>query len=167
MPRTTCPQRGGRLTHLTEKDLVTVGGVRVHCVYVIPAREGERDEKIRVKTADSHRYSTNHKPISIYSPLLFLPRGRQTPSAKRRLCINFVPNSKKMTINKRRPELFALSDRNSPQRFRAMWRRPGDKSPFVHGERVLRGGGEGWGGRGRRGRVESEGAKSLRAVQVN
>lgn len=37
----------------------------------------------------------------------------------------------KITINKRRPELFALSDRNSQQSFRVLQRRPGDKSLFV------------------------------------
>lgn len=45
-----------------------------------------------------------------------------------------------MTINKRRPELFALSDRNSQQRFRAQWRRPGDKSLFVPEKGLERGG---------------------------
>lgn len=33
---------GRHLTHLTEKDLVTVGSVRVHRVYVIPASDGRR-----------------------------------------------------------------------------------------------------------------------------
>lgn len=54
-----------------------------------------------------------------------------------------------MTINKRRPELFALSDRNSQQRFRALWRRPGDKASLSQrkvlreGGGVYEGGGEG------------------------
>lgn len=65
-----------------------------------------------------------------------------------------------MTINKRRPDLFALSDRNSQQRFRALWRRPGDKSLFVP-EKGLEGGVR------EEGKVETGGAKSLRAVQVN
>lgn len=54
-----------------------------------------------------------------------------------------------MTINKRRPELFALSDRNSQQRFRARWRRPGDKSLFVPHKGLDGGWGrrEGWDGR--------------------
>lgn len=64
-----------------------------------------------------------------------------------------------MTINKRRPELFALSDRNSQQRFRALWRRPRDKASLSRGK-VL-------GGVGEEGKVETGGAKSLRAVQVN
>lgn len=54
-----------------------------------------------------------------------------------------------MTINKRRPELFALSDRNTQQRFRALWRRPEDKASLSQ-RKVLRGcegGGEGWDGR--------------------
>lgn len=54
-----------------------------------------------------------------------------------------------MTINKRRPALFALSDRNSQQRFRALWHRPGDKSLFVPEK-----GPEGV--RGRRGRLRRE-----------
>lgn len=64
-----------------------------------------------------------------------------------------------MTINKRRPELFALSDRNSQQRFRALWRRPEDKASLSH-RKVF-------GGIGEEGEVETGGAKSLRAVQVN
>lgn len=65
-----------------------------------------------------------------------------------------------MTINKRRPELFALSDRNSQQRFRALWCRPRDKASLSQ-RKVL------WGGVREEGKVETGGAKSLRAVQVN
>lgn len=64
-----------------------------------------------------------------------------------------------MTINKRRPELFALSDRNTQQRFRALWRRPRDKASLSQ-RNLLRGVRE-------EGKVETGGAKSLRAVQVN
>lgn len=64
-----------------------------------------------------------------------------------------------MTINKRRPELFALSDRNTQQRFRALWHRPPDKASLSQ-RKVLRGVRE-------EGKVETGGAKSLRAVQVN
>lgn len=42
-----------------------------------------------------------------------------------------------MTINKRRPELFALSDRNIQQRFGAPRHRPKDKASLSQGE-VLR-----------------------------
>lgn len=44
----------------------------------------------------------------------------------------------KMTINKRRPELFALSDRNTQQRFRALWRRPWDKASLSQREVLQR-----------------------------
>lgn len=78
----------------------------------------------------------------------------------------------KMTINKRRPELFALSDRNTPQRFGAPWHRPVDKASLSQSER---GPGAVWGGGVAVGSLEwrvvgseaAGGAKSLRAVQVN
>lgn len=79
-----------------------------------------------------------------------------------------------MTINKRRPELFALSDRNTPQRFGAPWHRPVDKASLSQSER---GPGAVWGGGVAVGSLEwrewggggeaAGGAKSLRAVQVN
>lgn len=81
-----------------------------------------------------------------------------------------------MTINKRRPELFALSDRNTPQRFGAPWHRPVDKASLSHSERGPAGEGCEWkGGSGELGVEEigggggeaARGAKSLRAVQVN
>lgn len=80
-----------------------------------------------------------------------------------------------MTINKRRPELFALSDRNTPQRFRAPWHRPADKASLSHSERgpggvgggVRVGKGGGGGDEGEGARRRAGGAKSLRAVQVN
>lgn len=78
-----------------------------------------------------------------------------------------------MTINKRRPELFALSDRNTPQRFGAPWHRPADKASLSLSERGPGGGGRGGGGSGepggggREGSEAAGGAKSLRAVQVN
>lgn len=53
-----------------------------------------------------------------------------------------------MTIDKRRPELFALSDRNIKQRFGAPRHRPRDKASLSLGEvlRVcVRGEGEGEG----------------------
>lgn len=64
----------------------------------------------------------------------------------------------KMTINKRRPELFALSDRNTPQRFRAPWHRPADKASLSHSER----GPGGLGGRGKGGVREAAGETAVR-----
>lgn len=76
-----------------------------------------------------------------------------------------------MTINKRRPELFALSDRNTPQRFGAPWHRPADKASLSQSERGPGGvwvEGWQWGAWGGGGGSEAAGgAKSLRAVQVN
>lgn len=67
-----------------------------------------------------------------------------------------------MTINKRRTERFALSDRNIQQRFGAPRHRPKDKAPLSLRD-VLRVCVRGRG----RGGVETGGAKSLGAVQVN
>lgn len=86
--------------------------------------EGERWEDIRSDSSRQSKISTNNETISFLP--CFSPAGCKQRQ-KMELCINFVQTSK-MTINKRRPELFALSDRNSQQRFRAVWPRPGDKA---------------------------------------
>lgn len=155
----TRPQRDRSLTHLTKKDLITVVSVCVHRVYVIPAgkKEIERDEMIKGQTAaDSQKFN---KQYAHFFSLLWFPPAGYKQHLKMGLCINFVQTSK-MTINKRRPELFALSDRNTQQRFRAQWHRPKHKASLSLREvwrLCLR----------EEGKVETGGAKSLRAVQVN
>lgn len=103
----------------------------------------ERDEMIKGQTAaDSQKFTKQY--IHLFSFPVFSPCRLQTASENGVFCINFVQTSK-MTINKRRPELFALSDRNTQQRFERCGAGLGTKR-LCPGERSWRGV---WGRRGR------------------
>lgn len=67
------------MTHLTEKDLVTAGGVGVHRVYVIPGSDdgwgmGRRGKRVEEKRGDDERSDGSGRQSKIQQtmhPLLF------------------------------------------------------------------------------------------------
>lgn len=138
---TTRPQRDRRLTHLAEKDLVTVGSVCVHRVYVIPeSNQGRKRERKREggrgdTRSDSSRQSknsTNNKAVPL-PPSVFSPAGSKQRQ-KMGLCVNFVQTSRNDNKQKGARAICSVRQKQSTK-VESAAAQPRGQKPLCPGER--------------------------------